>query len=129
VIVVDTSVWIDYYRQVETRETSKLERLLGRQRILLGDLILCELLQGVRDEREAGQLLGTLGRLPFEEMVGREVAVRAAGYYRELRVGGITIRKTVDLLIGAFCVVRGYALLHNDRDFVPLVRHFGLAEA
>jgi predicted nucleic acid-binding protein len=68
VIVVDTSVWIDYYRQLETPETSKLERLLGRQRILLGDLILCELLQGVRDEREAGQLLGTLGRLPFEEM-------------------------------------------------------------
>jgi predicted nucleic acid-binding protein len=129
VIVVDTSVWIDYYRQLETPETSKLERLLGRQRILLGDLILCELLQGVRDEREAGQLLGTLGRLPFEEMVGREVAVRAAGYYRELRARGITIRKTVDLLIGAFCVVRGYALLHNDRDFLPLVRHFGLAEA
>jgi predicted nucleic acid-binding protein len=129
VIVVDTSVWIDYYRQVETRETTKLERLLGHQRILLGDLILCELLQGVRDEREAGQLLGTLGRLPFEEMVGREVAVRAAAYYRDLRARGITIRKTVDLLIGAFCVVRGYALLHNDRDFVPLVRHFGLAEA
>ena len=128
-IVVDTSVWIDYYRQLETPETSKLERLLGRQRILLGDLILCELLQGVRDEREAGQLLGTLGRLPFEEMVGREVAVRAAAYYRDLRARGITIRKTVDLLIGAFCVVRGYALLHNDRDFVPLVRHFGLAEA
>ena len=103
--------------------------MLGRQRILLGDLILCELLQGVRDEREAGQLLGTLGRLPFEEMVGREVAVRAAAYYRDLRARGITIRKTVDLLIGAFCVVRGYALLHNDRDFVPLVRHFGLAEA
>jgi predicted nucleic acid-binding protein len=128
VIVVDTSVWIDYYRQLETPETSKLERLLGRQRILLGDLILCELLQGVRDEREAGQLWALW--VGFHSRRWSAVRWRFVSPVTIATCArGITIRKTVDLLIGAFCVVRGYALLHNDRDFVPLVRHFGLAEA
>jgi predicted nucleic acid-binding protein len=129
VIVVDTSVWIDYWRLVDTPKTVRLDELLGRQRILMGDLILCELLQGVRDEREANTLLHMLGKLPFASMVGRELAVQAALYYRDLRHHGITIRKTIDLLIATFCLARGHALLHNDRDFVPLARHFELQEA
>lgn len=128
-IVVDTSVWIDYWRLIDTPKTARLDELLGRQRILMGDLILCELLQGVRDEREANTLLDTLSHLPFASMVGRELAVQAAFYYRDLRHHGITIRKTIDLLIATFCLARGHALLHDDRDFVPFIRHFGLLEA
>jgi predicted nucleic acid-binding protein len=128
-IVVDTSVWIDYWRLVDTPKTTRLDQLLGRQRILMGDLILCELLQGVRNEREANTLIRTLNRLPFTTMVDRELAIRAALHYRELRSRGITVRKTIDLLIGTFCIANGHQLLHSDRDFKPMVEHLGLAEA
>jgi predicted nucleic acid-binding protein len=128
-IVVDTSVWIDYWRNVADPRTAKLEQLLGRRRILMGDLILCELLQGVRSERQAQIVRHAVSGLPFEPMVGRDLAMRAAEHYRELRSRGITMRKTIDLLIGTFCLERGYPLLHNDRDFNPMVQHFGLMEA
>jgi predicted nucleic acid-binding protein len=129
VIVADTSVWIDYLRDRGTPQTERLEGLLGRRRLLLGDLIVCELLRGARDEGEAVRIGERLSPLPVAEMVGQRVAVQAALHFRILRRHGVTIRNTVDLLIGTFCIANGHQLLHSDRDFKPMVEHLGLAEA
>jgi predicted nucleic acid-binding protein len=129
VIVVDSSVWVDYLNSVPTPQTQQLDRLLDQAELLMGDLILCEILQGLRSEREAALVLDEFGRLPCVSMVGRQVAVTAAANYRLLRRLGVTIRKEIDLLIGTFCIVERHALLHNDKDFRPMREHLGLMEA
>jgi hypothetical protein len=126
VIVVDTSVWVDLLKGRATREVGRLRQLLGAREILMGDLILTELLQGFRTDADALLVRRQLDAFPFAPMVGREVALRAADYYRMLRRRGITVRKTIDLLIGTFCIEHGHALLHADRDFEPLAAHLGL---
>lgn len=125
-IVVDTSVWVDYLNGVSSWQTDTLDSLLGERQVLMGDLILCEILQGVRDERSAREVATRLAVLPCAAMVDREIAVCAAGNYRALRRRGITVRKTIDLLIGTFCIEHGHELLHADRDFAPLAAHLGL---
>ncbi len=125
-IVVDSTVWIDFFRGRATRETTTLRSLMGLGVILVGDLVLAEVLQGFPDERQAEAGRQTLERFAVEPMVGRDVAIAAAGNYRRLRSQGITIRRTIDLLIGTFCIERGHALLHHDRDFDPMAARLGL---
>ena len=125
-IVVDSSVWIDYFNGVENRETALLDGLLGKEPIVIGDLILAEVLQGFRSEQEVRKARGALDTLVFEPMVGRDIALKSAGNYRALRAKGVTVRKTIDMLIATFCMENGHRLLHRDRDFDPIKKHLGL---
>ena len=125
-IVVDTSVWIDYFNGVATRETALLDAMLGVEPIVIGDLILAEVLQGFGAEGDARKARTALDRLLFQPMVGRDVALASARNYRALRARGVTVRKTIDMLIATFCLENGHRLLHADRDFVPIVEHLGL---
>lgn len=126
-IVVDTSVWIDWFNGTDNGETRLLDALLGRTRIVIGDLILAELLQGFGSERAAAQARNQLAPLEYRDMVGYEVALAAAGHYRLLRARGVTPRKTIDMLIASFCIRAGFPLLHRDRDFDACEAHLGLA--
>lgn len=128
-IVVDTSVLIASLRGASQPEVDRLASLMDRERLLLGDLVLCEVLRGARDEGEAIRLRERLLVFTPVEMVGEQVAARAALHYRLLRQKGVTVRNTVDLLIGTFCVMNRHRLLHDDRDFRPMVEHLGLVEA
>ncbi len=125
-IVVDSSVWIDYFNGVENRETALLDDFLGEEPIVIGDLILAEVLQGFRSEQDVGKARAALDTLVFEPMVGRDIALKSAGNYRALRAKGVTVRKTIDMLIGTFCIENGHRLLHRDRDFDPIEKHLGL---
>lgn len=125
-IVVDTSVWIDHLNDVVTPEVKILRGLVGRGSILVGDVILCEILQGLRSDREALLVERALRRFEIAPMLDPDLAVRAAAFYRRLRTKGVTIRKTIDLIIGTFCIARGHVLLHADRDFDPMKDHLGL---
>lgn len=119
-IVVDTSVWVDFFNGRATPQTLKLQDLLGEQPLLVGDLILCELLQGARSEAHARSLERELRKFDVVPMLDADLAVAAARHYRLLREQGVTIRKTIDLIIGTFCIVRRHQLLHADRDFDPM---------
>lgn len=125
-ILVDTSVWIDYFNGRPTGEADLLDELLGREPILIGDLILAEVQQGFRVEADFRKALRILQAFEFREMLGRNVAIASARNYRALRAKGVTIRKTIDVLIGTFCLLNGHHLLHSDRDFDPMTEHLGL---
>ena len=125
-IIVDSSVWIPFFNGQQTRETHLLDSLLGQQPVAIGDLILAEVLQGFRHDKDFRQARTNLLALPCFDMGGQAVALQSADTYRQLRRQGITIRKTIDLLIGTYCIMYGHQLLHQDRDFTPLVTHFGL---
>lgn len=124
---MDSSAWIAYFRDDGSRAARLLRDLdLRHETIFVGDLILMEVLRGARDARSARSIEAELRRFPFAELGGREAAVTAAGFYRQLRGLGVTIRSSVDVLIGAFCLREGHALLHQDRDFSPMQEHLGL---
>ena len=125
-IVVDTSVWIDYFSGVDSRQTALLDHLLGERPLRVGDLILAELLQGFDTESDARRVLELLEPLECVAMVGREVALESARNFRRLRRRGVTVRKTVDMLIGTYCLIRDCELLHADRDFTVMEQHLGL---
>ena len=125
-ILVDSSVWIDYFNGVSTRETDLLDGYLGTETLLTGDLILTEVLQGFRADRDFRRALAALETLAFEPMVGREIALASAQNYRTLRTLGVTVRKTIDVIIATFCVSRGHRLLHSDRDFTLMAAPLGL---
>lgn len=125
-VLVDTSVWVDYFNGVPSRQTDRLDELLGTGDIMTGDLILAELLQGFAQDRDQRRAQALLLELPYADLVGRDVALAAAGHYRKLRARGVTVRKTIDVLIGTFCIVNGHNLLHADRDFDALEKHCGL---
>jgi hypothetical protein len=125
-IVVDSSVWVDYFNGVERRETALLDELLAREPILIGDLILVEVLQGFRSDRDYRRAKNALALLVFEPMAGREIAIASARNYRRLRARGVTIRKTIDMLIATFCIENGHHLLHADRDFDVIANHLRL---
>jgi len=129
VIVVDSSVWIDYFRGKRTVQAECLDGLLGSQPIAVGDLMLTEVLQGFRDDREFDQAVGLFSSLEVIELGGRDVAIRAAAHFRWLRARGVSVRKTIDTMIATRCIVDGHALLFSDRDFEPFVRHLGLRDA
>jgi hypothetical protein len=126
VVLIDASVWIDFLNGVRTPETDWLDQQLPRQRLGVLDLVLCEVLQGVRSETEAGTVLKELKRLEVFATGGLDLAVAAARNYRLLRRKGRTVRKTLDCLIATFCLVHGHALLHCDRDFDPFEKVLGL---
>lgn len=125
-ILVDSSVWIDFFNGIDTAGSLQLKELFGRQLVLVGDLIMVEVLRGFRDERAATAAAYVLDGFQKCAIVDEPVAKQAAAYYRQLRRQGITIRKTIDLLIATRCIDKGWWLLHNDRDFEPLRRHLGL---
>ena len=125
-ILVDSSVWIAQLRGHRTQATAKLTAAAAREPLLVGDLILLEILQGARDDDHAARLERALRRFPVVPLLGDALAARAARHYRRLRERGVTIRKTADLIIGTFCIEHGHALLHDDRDFVPMEMYLGL---
>lgn len=127
-IVVDSSVWVDYFNGQDTPQTTRLDALLGIEPLAIGDLILTEVLRGFRADADFTQAKDLLLSLAVFEMLGVENAIRSAEYYRTLRKRGITIRKTVDVIIATFCIVEGHSLLFSDEDFIPFVDQFGLRE-
>ncbi len=125
-IVVDTSVWVDYFNGRITLQTNRLDALLETEVVPVGDLILAEVLQGFRSDTQFRIALELFDGLEFVPMVGREVALASARNYRALRARGLTVRKTIDVIIATFCILNGHQLLHSDRDFEPIERHLGL---
>jgi predicted nucleic acid-binding protein len=125
-ILVDSSVWIDYFKGAITTQTEKLDVLLGREPLGIGDLILTEVLQGFDDQKSFDMAKKMLTSLTIIELCGADVAVQAAENFRKLRSTGITVRKTIDTVIATRCIVSGHVLLHDDRDFDAFVRHLGL---
>jgi predicted nucleic acid-binding protein len=128
VIVVDSSVWIDFLNGRNTRHVRQLRTVFGRDEIIVGDLMLCEVLQGLDSERMAQEVEALLRRFEIVSMTGEAIAIQAARNFRSLRRRGITIRKTIDLLIGTWCIENRRPLLHNDSDFHAMTRHLGLIE-
>jgi len=126
-ILVDSSVWIDYFKGTGTAQTAILDTLLGREPLAIGDLILTEVLQGFDSERDFNEAKKLLTALTVVELGGEEVAIQAARNFRALRRMGVTVRKTIDTVIATRCIESGYELLHNDRDFDPFVQHLGLS--
>jgi predicted nucleic acid-binding protein len=129
VILVDSSVWIDFFRGVTTPQVDALDRLLGVEPLAVGDLILAEVLQGFRSEKEFNQARKLLLTLEQVDIGGQDVAVQAARNFRTLRDRGVTIRKTIDTLIATRCIESDIALLFSDRDFDPFVECLGLRSA
>ena len=127
-IVVDSSVWIDFLNGRNAAHVRKLRSVFGTDEVLVGDLMLCEVLQGLDSEKSARQVEALLRRFQIVPMAGDAIAVLAAKNFRSLRRLGITVSKTIDLLIGTWCIENRVALLHTDRDFVPMGRHLGLIE-
>ena len=128
-IFVDSSVWIDYFRGVATKETELLDNLLGVEPIVIGDLVLAEVLQGFKSDRDFNQAKKLLTSLVMVEMLGQEIAIQAARNFRSLRDRGITVRKTIDTIIATYCIENDLALLHSDRDFDAFVEHLNLRSA
>ena len=125
-ILVDSSVWIDLLNDVVTEPVRRLRALLPTTPLLIGDLILCEVLQGFRTDAQAKLVERSLSRFEAVSLIDPELAVKAAANYRFLRRRGITVRKTIDVIIATYCIERGHSLLHSDRDFAPLERLLGL---
>ncbi len=125
-IVVDSSVWIDYFSGKRTVPTERLDAALGTTPVIMGDLILTEVLQGFQKSKDFKVARSLLLSLPFMPMVGREIALKSAENYRALRKRGATVRKTIDVIIGTFCIHHRLPLLHDDRDFDPMVTFLGL---
>ena len=128
-ILVDSSVWIDYFRSADTPQVALLDSFFGRSPLLVGDLIAAEVLQGVRDEQDFKLVKKTLDAFDHIDLAGYDLAVKASENYRVLRTLGITIRKTIDTLIATRCIEDGLTLLHADRDFLPFAQHLGLKAA
>ena len=125
-ILVDSSVWIAYFNGQKTAQTERLDVSLGNTPIVMGDLILTEVLQGFQNDRDFRTARDLLLRLPFMPMGGQAMALESAANYRFLRKKGVTVRKTIDVMIGTFCIHHRLPLLHDDRDFDPMVTFLGL---
>ena len=125
-ILVDSSVWIDYFQGAITPQTEKLDQLLGHEALAIGDLILTEVLQGFADEQDFNKARKLLTSLTVVELGGQEIAIQAARNFRALRKLGVTFRKTIDTVIATRCIESGDELLHSDKDFDPFAQHLGL---
>lgn len=128
-ILVDSSVWIDYFRGTTTPQAEKLDLLLGNEPIATGDLILTEVLQGFVSDRDFNQARKLMTTLVIVDLGGEAMAIQAAKNFRALRALGITVRKTIDTVIATRCIESGWPLLYSDRDFDPFVEHLGLRSA
>ena len=125
-ILVDSSVWIDYFRGSQTPQCERLDALLGTEPLAIGDLILAEVLQGFTSDKAFNQAKKLLTSLVVTDLGGQDVAIQAAKNFRALRALGITVRKTIDTVIATRCIKSGFTLLHANRDFEPFVTHLGL---
>ena len=125
-ILVDSSVLIDYFNGKENWQTEKLDEILGNEIIVIGDYILVEVLQGFKSDKDFNTAKNILNSFPCLNLLGEELAVKCAENYRKLRKKGITVRKTIDIIISTFCIENDIQLLHNDKDFFPFEKHLGL---
>jgi predicted nucleic acid-binding protein len=125
-ILVDSSVWINYFNGILTWQTDLLDRYLSKTPVIIGDLILAEVLQGFKSNQDYETAKDLLSALPFRQIGGYNVAIQSAQNYRILRKSSVTVRKTINVIIGTFCIMEGLLLLHDDRDFDPMVSHFSL---
>ncbi len=128
-ILVDSSVWIDFFRDKPTPQVDRLVGLIQSVKLAMADLVLVEVLQGCNADHEFNRVQRFLDVLPIVPISNEAIAVQAARNYRTLRARGITVRKTIDTLIATRCIVDGHALLYSDRDFDPFVEHLGLESA
>jgi hypothetical protein len=128
-IVVDSSVWIDYFRGRNTPEAEKLDTLLGKELVATGDLMLVEVLQGFRTDKDFRQAKKLLQSLTIVNMLDTTIAVKSAVNFRTLRKKGITVRKTIDAIIATYCIENKLSLLHRDKDFQPFHQHLKLKNA
>jgi predicted nucleic acid-binding protein len=129
VILVDSSVWIDYFRGTATAQAEKLDSLLGNEPVATGDLILTEVLQGFVSVRDFNQARKLMSSLVIVDLAGQSIAIQAAKNFRTLRALGVTVRKTIDTVIATRCIESNWPLLYSDRDFDPFVQHLGLRAA
>ncbi len=125
-ILIDSSVWIDYFNGNQTSKTDWLDSSVGNTPIIIGDLILTEVLQGFQSEKDFKIAKDLLLNIPFVTLGGKALALESAMNYRILRRKGVTVRKTIDIIIGTFCIHNQLSLLHCDRDFDPMVKFLGL---
>lgn len=128
-ILVDSSVWVDFFRGTVNPPSSRLNELLGVVPIVTGDLILTEVLQGFTSERDFNQAKKLMASLIFVELGGQDIALKAAKNFRTLRALGFTVRKTIDTVIATRCIESKMPLLYSDRDFEPFIEHLGLQSA
>jgi predicted nucleic acid-binding protein len=126
-ILVDTSVWIDYFNGYENIYSNALDAALVESNVVIGDLIFLEILQGFKSDKDYRRAKTTLATLDQYEMLNRQMALKCAENYRALRKKGITIRRTTDVIIATFCIENQLPLLFSDRDFIPFVNNLGLA--
>lgn len=127
-ILVDSSVWIDYFRGIDSQQSELLHKLLGTESVVVGDLILTEVLQGFRHDEDFEKARKLFDALTIFDMLGREIALASAENFRYLRKQGITIRKTADVIIATFCIKQQMPLLFSDKDFTPFVDRLGLVD-
>jgi len=125
-IFVDSSVWIDYFNGRITKQTNILDSIVGDELIIVGDIILTEVLQGFRQDKDFNKARELLDCFIFKEMLGMDIAVESAKNYRILREKGVTVRKTIDVIIATFCIENNLPLLHSDRDFRAMEEHLAL---
>ena len=125
-VIVDTSAWIEYLRGGIPRIVEKVDRCLEQDLVGIGDLVYCEIIQGIRSSRERSQVATLLLSLPQFDMAGFRIAEKSAANYRLLRSKGVTVRKTIDVLIGTFCAENGLQIVHHDSDFGLMAEHIGL---
>jgi len=125
-IIVDSSVWVAFFNGDDNWQANMLDKLLSEELILTGDLILTEVLQGFRYDRDFRQAREFMSTLPFCEMCGNEMSITSASNYRKLRKKGITVKKTIDVMIGSYCIENNVMLLHDDQDFKPIEKELGL---
>jgi len=128
-ILVDSSVWIDYFTGTDNKSTNTLHNILGLKPVAVGDLILIEVLQGFRHDKDYKTARALFDDVSIFEMLGTEMALKSADNFRALRKKGITVRKTADVIIASFCIEQKLPLLFSDKDFKPFVKHLGLVEA
>ena len=124
--IVDTTVWVDYLRGTSNPHVDWLDRELSQQRLGLTDLILCEVLQGIRSDSDFKRVVREMATFEIFDSGGEALAVASAQNYRQLRAQGHTVRKTIDCLIATFCLVHGHALLHRDQDFDAFEKYLSL---
>ena len=125
-ILVDSSVLIDYFNGIDNIKVKALDEVLGNQVVVIGDYILSEVLQGFRNDNDYKKAKIILKEFPCLSLCGEDIAIKSAENYRKLRKKGITIRKTIDVIIATFCIENDIVLLHNDKDFIPFEKHLGL---
>lgn len=128
-ILVDSSVWVDYFTGKHTPATDRLDLLLGNELVAIGDLMLTEVLQGFRADRDYRQARKMLLSLTVLNILDTTIALKSAANFRALRKRGITVRKTIDSIIATYCIENGLPLLHSDKDFEPFHKHLGLKDS